>query len=130
MDFDQIVAGDVVVGGLLLAGGAMPGWCSVEAVRHERAGSVVFRLRRIHDERISEWDVQDERRVTRGDPSAIHSAEEFLGMSVADAKAWAGALGWGFRDHSNGGWFTSEWCKDRINVWSDQHGIVVRASMY
>jgi hypothetical protein len=91
---------------------------------------VAFRLRRIHDERGGEWEVRGEQQVTRGDPTAIHSAKEFIGMSVAHAEAWAGALGWSFRNLGDSGWITNDQRTSRINVWTDHHGIVVRAAIY
>ena len=62
---------------------------------------------------------------------AEHSADEFLGMSRHHAEAWAGALGWAFRDISAGGWFTDDLRRDRINVWFDEtDDRVVRAEIF
>ena len=61
---------------------------------------------------------------------AWHTASEFLGMSRTEAQAWAGALGWEFRDMTDHGWHTDDQSHSRINVWFDESGHVERAAIY
>ncbi len=60
---------------------------------------------------------------------AWHTADEFLGLTELEARAWAGALGWAFRDRTEPGWFTDDQRFDRINVRFGEDGTVVWAEI-
>ncbi len=51
-------------------------------------------------------------------------------MTVEHAQVWAGALGWGFRNYSASGVFTDEEARNRIDVWADRAGLVVKVKKY
>lgn len=59
-----------------------------------------------------------------------HTADEFLGMHREDASRWAGVIGWSLRDMSAAGWFTDDQRQDRVNVWFDEHDVIVRAEIH
>ncbi|MEU4377866.1 hypothetical protein [Pseudonocardia alni] len=61
---------------------------------------------------------------------AWHGAEEFLGLSEVEARAWAGALGWALRDLTEPGWALDDLRSDRINVRFGRDGKVVWAEIY
>ena len=49
-------------------------------------------------------------------PMPWHTADEFLGLTEVEARAWAGALGWAYRDLTHPVWVNDDLRYDRINV--------------
>lgn len=93
-----------------------------------RIGDVAFVS--VEDNEAGTWRFGPEDFVRRTDPTTVHHKDEFIGMAVAEARVWAAALGWAFRDHGEGDWFTDDLRRDRINVWADTTGSVVKTEMY
>lgn len=60
---------------------------------------------------------------------AMHTADEFLGLTPREARAWAGALGWAFRDVTRDAWREDDFRSDRINVVFGTSGFVVWADI-
>ncbi len=60
---------------------------------------------------------------------ATHTADEFLGLTPREARAWAGALGWAFRDVTRDAWREDDFRFDRINVVFGTSGFVVWADI-
>lgn len=64
--------------------------------------------------------------VRRGEPDAVHHRDEFLGLAIGDAEALAASIGWQLRNRSVPGFLTNDLRQDRINVWTDEAGVVTR----
>ena len=55
--------------------------------------------------------------------------EQFVGLSWTEAETLAARQGLVIRDKSQAGFYTDAYLMNRINVWLDQAGIVVRAEV-
>ncbi|NWJ73454.1 hypothetical protein HX744_23540 [Pseudonocardia sp. ICBG1122] len=60
---------------------------------------------------------------------ATHTADEFLGLVPREARAWAGVLGWAFRDVTRDEWREDDERFDRVNVVFGASGFVVCADI-
>jgi hypothetical protein len=68
--------------------------------------------------------------VRRGDPAAVHQPEEFIGMTVPEARVWAATLGWRMVGPGDVFWGGDTQDHARIRVWTGDSGTVVRASFF
>lgn len=82
----------------------------------------------VHDDTPRTLTLPGAATVLWADGSVVHRPSEFLGLSAREAEALAGALGWRFRNMSEGGWFTQELRHDRVNVWI-KDDVVTRAEL-
>jgi hypothetical protein len=107
------------------------GWRLVEAVSTgDVDGVLTLTLRALTDDERRLHHVRVDTIVRRGEPDVVHQAAVFIGMPVAHAEAWAASLGWAFRNLSVAAFMTDDWRHDRVNVWTDHDGTVVRAELY
>lgn len=118
---DQIAAGDLV---------SLDGrWTLVLKVETATAGPVLT-TSDVATGVETEHRLPDDMILLRGDSASVHRADEFVGMTMSEAESWAAALGWAFRDRSpRPGWITNDLRNDRVTVWADEDGRVVRAEI-